>query len=79
MTLTAIPSAGSSFTGWTRQSCNGTATDVHRRGDGHPEAIRAIFTLLPIRLTVVTQGTGAGTVTSNPAGIDCGSACTTAS
>jgi hypothetical protein len=37
--------------------------------------VTAIFTLLPVHLTVRTSGTGGGTVTTSPAGIDCGSTC----
>jgi hypothetical protein len=37
--------------------------------------VRALFTLLKYRLTVVKAGTGTGTVTSSPAGISCGADC----
>ena len=41
------------------------------------QAVTATFTLLPINhaLTVTPAGTGAGMVTSDPAGIDCGNTC----
>ena len=40
-------------------------------------AVTATFNLLPtFDLTVDKDGTGTGTVTSNPAGIDCGATCT---
>jgi hypothetical protein len=35
----------------------------------------ATFNVAPITLTIVKNGSGTGTVTSNPTGINCGSAC----
>jgi peptidoglycan/xylan/chitin deacetylase (PgdA/CDA1 family) len=73
VTLTAVAAAGSSFTGWSG-ACTGTSTtcavslDVAR-------SVTATFTLLPVQLTVSEAGTGGGTVTSSPAGIDCGATC----
>jgi hypothetical protein len=41
-------------------------------------SVTAVFTLSQYELTVSTDGTGSGTVTSSPAGIDCGSDCSEA-
>ena len=38
--------------------------------------VSAAFTLDPFSLTVTKSGTGAGTITSAPAGISCGADCT---
>ena len=40
------------------------------------QSVTATFTLVPESLTVTSTGDGAGTVTSRPAGIDCGAGCT---
>ncbi len=75
LTLTATPSAGSRFAGWSG-GCTGasptcTLTSVTRSAE-------AAFELAPsYSLTVTRSGTGAGTVTSRPGGIDCGVSCST--
>ncbi len=71
--LTAIPSTGSSFGGWSG-ACSGTAPctltmDADR-------SATATFTLVAETLAVALAGTGGGDVTSTPAGIACGAACT---
>lgn len=71
--LTAIADAGSQFAGWGGDWCTGQeptctvtmsqAKDVSARFDkGH-------------KLTLITQGSGQGSVTSNPPGINCGTGC----
>ena len=73
VTLTATADAGSVFTGWNGGGCAGAGTCVAST----TATVTATFTLpSPITVTVNKNGTGAGTVTSNPAGINCGSACT---
>jgi hypothetical protein len=73
VTLTASPSAGSVFAGWSG-ACSGTAScvvtmDVARN-------VTATFnTQTGYTLTVLKAGAGSGPVTSSPAGIACGSAC----
>jgi phospholipase C len=72
VTLTATPASTSTFTGWSG-ACTGTgACEVTLSKD---TAVTATFTLLP-SLTVTLNGTGSGTVTSSPAGINCGTTCT---
>jgi uncharacterized repeat protein (TIGR02543 family) len=76
--LSATAAAGSAFTGWAGD-CSGTGgckvtMDQNR-------SVTATFMLVsvapgPKTLTVGKGGTGFGTITSSPAGIDCGSTCT---
>ena len=71
VTLTATPAAGSTFTGWSG-ACSGTgACNVTMSAN---RAVTATFTITRT-LTVAKAGTGVGTVTSSPAGINCGPAC----
>ena len=75
LTLTATPAEGSVFVEWQGGGCLGQtgpcATTVNRA-----MFVKAVFAAIgPRRLTVSKAGAGSGTVTSKPAGIDCGSAC----
>ena len=73
VTLTATADAGSSFNGWSGGGCSGTADcTVTLAAD---TTVTATF-VTNNALTVTRAGTGTGTITSNPAGIDCGSDCT---
>lgn len=73
VTLTAVATPGSTFAGWSG-ACAGTG--ICSVGVTATSAVSATFTLLPsYTLSVAKSGSGAGTVTSLPAGIDCGSAC----
>jgi hypothetical protein len=68
--LTAAPAAGFTFAGWSGTACaNGIVTMSSNI------TCTAVFNLTTYTLTVSRAGTGAGTVTSNPAGINCGTAC----
>jgi endoglucanase len=75
VTLTATPSGGSTFGGWSG-ACTGTATSC-TVAMSQARAVTATFnsTTASFTLTVAKTGTGAGTVTSAPAGINCGTAC----
>ena len=75
VTLTAVPSAGSVFTGWSGgiPACSGTGTCVVTMSQA--QNVTATFDLQPFNLTVTKSGTGAGTVTSAPPGINCGATC----
>lgn len=74
VTLTATPTAGSTFTGWSGGSCSGTggACQVLMSND---LSVKATFSLIPERLIVTKLGRGSGKVTSNPTGITCGYTC----
>ena len=75
VTLTATADAGSVFTGWSGGGCAGAGTCVVPTTN----TVTATFTVIPpqqITVTVNKDGTGSGTVTSSPAGIDCGGDCT---
>jgi hypothetical protein len=73
VTLTASAAAGSTFAGWSGTGCTtGTVTMDAAK------SCTATFTLQPPQtfgLSVTKAGTGTGTVTSSPAGINCGSTC----
>jgi RHS repeat-associated protein len=73
VTLTATAEAGSAFQRW-GGACHGTAPTciVTLKEAQH---VTAISDRLPITLNVAKAGTGSGTVTSVPAGIDCGATC----
>ncbi len=71
VTLTATPTANSFFAGWSG-ACSGT--DACRLTLTQNSSVMATFSASPV-LTVALGGTGSGSVTSNPSGINCGSTC----
>lgn len=73
VTLTAAAAGDSLFTGWSGEGCTGTGTCVVTMDAARN--VTATFTLQVFDLDVAKAGNGSGTVTSNPAGIDCGAAC----
>jgi Divergent InlB B-repeat domain len=73
VTLTAIPASGSTAS-LAGPGCSGGRTCTVAVNSA--TAITATFTLGPSALTVRKTGSGTGTVTSSPAGINCGSTCT---
>jgi hypothetical protein len=70
--LSATPAAGSAFTGWSG-ACTGAGTCAVIV-DG-AKSVTATFALQTYTLTVDKSGTGSGTVTSSPSGLNCGSIC----
>jgi Divergent InlB B-repeat domain len=74
VSLVALPSAGSSFSGWSGGGCSGTFNQCNFPVTA-ATTVTADFTLAPLTLVVARPGTGAGTVTSSPAGIACGVDC----
>jgi Divergent InlB B-repeat domain len=73
-TLTATPAASSYFAGWTGP-CSGTAPCTVTVAPGTTVTVTASFTLKTYTLSVAKSGTGSGTVTSSPPGINCGADC----
>jgi Divergent InlB B-repeat domain len=76
VTLTATPVAGSSFAGWTG-ACTGLTTCSVTMDAA--KTVTATFNLIPkfaLTVTKSSTGTGTGSISSDPAGIDCGSTCT---
>jgi poly(3-hydroxybutyrate) depolymerase len=75
VTLSAAAASGSTFAGWSGAGCSGTSTCTVSMTTA--QAVTATFTtqVTTYALTVAKTGTGVGTVTSNPAGINCGSTC----
>jgi Divergent InlB B-repeat domain len=72
--LQATPDSDSTFTGWTGcDNPSGTTCTVSVTSNRTPIAT---FDLIPRNmLRLALSGTGSGTVTSAPSGIDCGSTC----
>ena len=79
--LTATPSSGSVFGGWIGGGCSGTGNCTLLMNLN--KSVIAVFNstnstnqTTQYLLTVNKTGNGSGTVTSSPAGINCGSDCT---
>jgi hypothetical protein len=72
VTLTATAPSGSIFDGWSGGGCSGTGTCTTVMATS--QTVVATFSLAST-LTVNKSGSGNGTVTSNPAGINCGGEC----
>jgi hypothetical protein len=73
VTLTATPSVGFGFAGWSG-ACSGTGKCVVTLNQAKSAA--ATFVFLPrVKLTVLKAGVGSGTVSSSPFGINCGAKC----
>jgi len=74
VTLIATPAPGSVFSHWGGGGCTGSAPCERKISSSR--LVKAVFTAVGNRtLTVPKAGTGQGTVTSKPAGIDCGATC----
>ncbi|QTA82016.1 HYR domain-containing protein [Desulfonema limicola] len=76
ITLTAVPESGSNFTGWTGGGCTGTGNCIVTLNAA--ETVTATFEITTVpqhTLTLTKDGTGTGKVSSEPAGIDCGTDC----
>jgi len=73
--LTATPDAASStFSGWSGACTNTTGECAVTMDDA--KSVTATFTAIDRTLQVATDGTGSGSITSSPGGIDCGATCT---
>ena len=73
VTLTAAANGGSLFGGWS--GCNAVSGTTCTVSVTAARSVTATFNLQFFTLTVSKTGLGSGTVTSSPAGINCGSAC----
>ena len=75
VTLSEQPATGYTFTGW-NGACTGTASCTVTMNSA--QSVSATFSAAVATnytLTVTDTGSGTGTVTSSPAGINCGSTC----
>ena len=79
VTLSATATNGSTLTGFTGAGCSGSGSTCVVAMVGNP-SVTATFSggTNSSNLTVQKIGTGSGTVTSQPAGIDCGLTCVAA-
>jgi hypothetical protein len=74
VTLIATPAPGSVFDHWGGGGCTGSGPCERKINSSR--LVKAVFTAVGNRtLTVAKVGTGQGTVTSKPAGIECGATC----
>jgi Divergent InlB B-repeat domain/Fibronectin type III domain len=73
VTLTAAAATGSTFAGWSGGGCTGTGTCTVTVGAA--TSVTATFTRPSVTLSVTKTGNGSGTVTSSPAGVNCGATC----
>ncbi|EGW21449.1 RHS repeat domain-containing protein [Methylobacter tundripaludum] len=73
VTLTATPATDSTFKGWTG-ACTGTTTTCTVTMD-QAQNVSADFAPAFKTLSFSKAGSGTGTITSTPAGIDCGATC----
>jgi len=75
VTLAAIAATGSNFTGWSG-NCAGTAScTLASNGAITVTANFSTVTVSPVTYTLTIAKSGPGTITSTPAGINCGSDC----
>ncbi len=72
VTVTAVADTHAAFTGWSG-ICTGTGNCIVTMDE--TKLVTATFTLDQHELSVTLDGTGGGTVTSNPTGIYCGTDC----
>ena len=72
VTMTAVADAGSGFAGWT--GCGSTAGNICNITTTANATINAVFAH-DATVIVSKTGTGTGTVSSVPAGINCGATC----
>ena len=69
-----LAAGGSTFTGWSG-ACTGTGTCTVSMTQARNVVATFNGPAPPVQLIVTKGGTGTGTVTSSPAGINCGNAC----
>ena len=74
VTLTASPSANSSFEGWTG-ACSGTSSNCIVTLSANQQVTATFADASAPVLSVSSAGTGTGTITSSPSGINCPTNC----
>ncbi|MFO0583411.1 MAG: hypothetical protein U0229_14160 [Anaeromyxobacter sp.] len=75
VTLTAAPAAGQIFAGWSGGACSGSALDCAVPMTQVRNVTATFVVPPPQRYALAVTRSGQGTVTSAPAGIDCGTTC----
>lgn len=73
VSLAATPYMGNLFTGWTGGNCAGTGNCTVTIGAA--TNVQASYAREQVQVDVSSIGNGTGTITSNPAGISCGTDC----
>jgi hypothetical protein len=74
--LTATPGSTSRLASWSGCESQPSPSECEVRMDAARSVTASFAPVAQRRLTVVAQGAGRGTVTSAPAGIECGATCT---
>jgi len=72
--LSETPAAGFTFVNWSASGCGSNPTCAMTINTSPTQAVTANFTNSTV-LSVTLAGSGTGTVTSNPTGINCGATC----
>lgn len=72
LSFVATPASGSTFAGWSGACTGLAACNVTVRG---ATTLSAQFQRITRQLTLTRSGTGSGAITSDPAGINCGTDC----
>ncbi len=74
ITLTAAPNANSDFAGFTGGGCSGSDATCTVSMNA-AKSVTATFTLKRHALSITRSGSGSGSVSSSPAGLDCPGVC----
>jgi photosystem II stability/assembly factor-like uncharacterized protein len=74
VTLSAAPADNAVFAGWSSNCTPGTGNSCTLSLDA-ATVVTATFAMKTYPLDVLKDGSGSGTVSSSPAGIDCGASC----
>src|SRR5919206_381419 len=75
VTLTATAATNSTFTGWSGGNGTTNSDGTYTVSMTQARNVTATFALNTYALAVTKAGTGSGTLTSTPAGINCGTTC----
>lgn len=72
--LTANAAAGSVFAGWTGE-CASTDGNICNADMSADRSVEAVFNLEPVTISYFARGQGSGSVSSDPASMDCANDC----